>query len=401
MRFLDPACGCGNFLVITYRELRQLETEVLVELYGKQHEMTLDAVNKLSQVDVDQFYGIEITEWPARIAEVALWLMDHQMNIRLSEAFGQYYVRLPLKKSPHIQVGNALRLDWQQVIPPEKCSFILGNPPFIAKHLMTGEQGADMEAVWGETAGAGVLDYVTGWYRKAAEYIQGTRIAVGYVSTNSISQGEQVGALWMPLFQHFHLKIHFAHRTFPWESEARGKAHVHVVIIGFGAFDRPGKRIYEYQDKGHQVLVTDAKNISPYLIEGSDTAIISRSRPICDVPPALFGSKPTDGGHLIVEEKERIDFLATNPGAERYLRPLLCGDEYLYSIPRWCLWLVDANPADLRDIAGIRERVKAVREFRLASKKAPTRERANQPTLFGEIRQPKSRYIVIPLTTSL
>jgi len=265
---------------------------------------------------------------------------------------------------------------------------------------MTGEQGIDMELVWGKTPGSGFLDYVTAWYRKAAEYIQGTPIRVAFVSTNSISQGEQVGALWMPLFQRFHPKIHFAHRTFPWESEARGKAHVHVVIIGFGAFDRPGKRIYDYHDNGDKVLVTDAKNISPYLIEGSDTAVVSRGKTISEVPDCCYGSKPTDGGHLIVEEADRPEFLKENPEAKRYIRPLLCAEEYLHSIPRWCLWLVDASPADIRAIPGIKQRVEAVREFRLASKKGPTREMANQPALFAEIRQPKSRFLVVPQHTS-
>ncbi len=416
LRFFDPACGCGNFLVLTYRELRALETEAL-QLLHPTGQRELD-VSALSKVDVDQFHGIEIGEWPARIAEVALWLMDHQMNQRLSEAFGQHFARLPLKKSPHIVCGNALRLDWKKILPPHKCSFILGNPPFVGKHLMTAEQGQDMEIVWGETSGVGVLDYVTGWYRKAAEYIQNTRIVVGFVSTNSISQGEQVGALWNPLFQRFGLKIHFAHRTFTWASEARGKAHVHVVIIGFGAFDTADKRIYDYETvaavydrRSNQrrsqsaateetVTVSPAKNISPYLVEGTDASVISRNRPISNVPSCIFGSKPTDGGHLIVEEEDRKKFLSENPEAKKYLRPLLCAEEYLHSIPRWCLWLVDASPSDIRSIAGIKKRIEAVREFRLASKKAPTRERANQPTLFGEIRQPKSRYVVIPLHTS-
>ena len=395
LRFLDPACGCGNFLVITYRELRSLEIEILKLLPEAQQELD---IQRLSLMDVDAYYGIEISEWPVRIAEVAMWLMDHQMNIRLSEAFGQYFARLPLKKAPIIVCGNALRLDWKKILPPAKCSFVLGNPPFVGKHLMTAEQGQDMELIWGEADGAGILDYVTGWYRKAAEYIQDTRIQVGFVSTNSISQGEQVGALWNPLFQRFGLKIHFAHRTFTWESEARGKAHVHVVIIGFGAFDTTNKRIYDYEEKN--ATISPAKNISPYLVEGSDVAVVSRTSPISPVPDCIYGNKPTDGGHLIVEEEDRNKFLAENPRAKKYLRPLLCAQEYLHSIPRWCLWLVDASPSDIRSIPGIKQRVEAVREFRLASKKAPTRENANQPTLFAEIRQPKRRYIVIPQHTS-
>lgn len=396
LRFLDPACGCGNFLVLGYRELRLLEMEAVRAVHGAEQQV-LD-VRQLLKVDVDQFHGIEYSEWPARIAEVAMWLMDHQMNGLAAEAFGQGFDRLPLRSSPHIVQGNALPLDWNNVLPRELCAFVMGNPPFIGKHLMSGEQGQDMAMVWGETEGTGVLDYVTAWYRKAAEYIQRTSIGVGFVSTNSITQGEQAGALWNPLFQRFGLKIHFAHRTFRWESEARGKAHVHVVIIGFGAFNTTDKRLYDYEEE--KVTVVAASNISPYLVEGSDVVVSSRGRPLCDVPACEYGNKPTDGGHLIIEEADRRKFLEENPDAKKYMRPLLCAEEYLHSIPRWCLWLVDASPADVRSIPGIKERVEAVRAFRLASKKAPTREKANLPSLFAEIRQPESRYIVVPQHTS-
>ncbi len=398
LRFLDPACGCGNFLVITYRELRSLEIEILKVLFpGDQPKLD---VQHLSLVDVDAFYGIEISEWPVRIAEVAMWLMDHQMNIRLSEAFGQYFVRLPLKKSPTIVCDNALRLDWRKILPPDKCSFVLGNPPFVGKHLMTAEQESDMKLVWGENGGVGVLDYVTGWYRKAAEYIQGTRIRVGFVSTNSISQGEQAGALWNPLFQRFGLKIHFAHRTFRWESEARGKAHVHVVIMGFGAFAPPNKEIYDYESDGERVTKTTVRNISPYLIEGSDRAIVSRSRPICDVPEIIYGSKPVDGGNLIFSDEERTQFQLENPDAKKFIRPFIGSVEFINGIPRWCLWLVDATPQELRSIAGIKKRLEAVRSYRLASKKEPTRRKADSPGLFAEIRQPSSDYLLIPSVSS-
>ena len=397
LRFLDPACGCGNFLVITYRELRLLEIDMLKEMYGGQQ---VHDIGHLSILDVDAFYGIEIKEWPSRIAEVAMWLMDHQMNNLLSAAFGEYYVRLPLRKSPTIVCDNALRLDWKKVLPVGKCSYVLGNPPFIGKHLMSEDQNEDMDLVWDKAKGTGVLDYVTGWYRKAAEYIQGTQIVVGFVSTSSISQGEQVGALWSLLFANYKIKILFAHRTCPWESEARGKAHVHVVIIGFATNDIPNKRLYDYQDKGSKVTIETVRNISPYLIEGSDIPVLSRSRPICNVPLCEYGNKPTDGGHLIIEEKDRQSFLNENPEAKKYLKPLLCAEEYLYSIPRWCLWLVDASPADIKNIPGIRKRVEAVRDFRLASKKEPTRRKASEASLFAEIRQPKGRYIVIPRHSS-
>jgi len=397
LKFLDPACGCGNFLVLTYRELRRLELDLLRELHGVQQ---FTNVENAIKVDVDQFYGIELFEWPVRIAEMALWLMDHQMNVEVAEAFGQSFRRLPLKNTPHIVQANALRLDWTTVLPREQCNYILGNPPFVGKHLMTPDQGEDMDLVWGQTDGSGVLDYVTGWYMKAAVFIEGTQVDVGFVSTNSISQGEQVGILWNTLFQRFHVKIHFAHRTFSWESEARGRAHVHVVIIGFAAYDISNKWIYDYDANSGNVAVTNARNISPYLIEGSDIALLSRTDPIADVPACIYGSKPVDGGHLIVEEQDRQEFLANNPGAQVFLRPLLCAEEYLHSIPRWCLWFVDAPPHRFRNIPGIRARLEAVRDFRLKSKKKPTREKAETPALFAEIRQPTTRFIVVPLHTS-
>ncbi len=396
LRFLDPACGCGNFLVITYRELRLLEIEILKLLFpGAQPNLD---IHTLSLIDVDAFYGIEISEWPARIAEVAMWLMDHQMNIRLSEAFGQYFVRLPLKKSPTIVCGNALRLDGEQILPPDQCSYVLGNPPFVGKHLMTAEQEQDMGLVWEQTHGAGFLDYVTGWYRKAADYVQGTHIQAGFVSTNSICQGEQVGILWSDLFQRYQVKIQFAHRTFKWESEARGKAHVHVVIIGFGAFDSTNKRIYDYE--AANVTVITVKNISPYLIEGPDVALPIRRDALCDVPEIINGNKPSDGGFLIVLEHEREAFLRGNPEAKPYLRPYVSADEFINGSPRWVLWLKDASPDVIRRCPGILERLKGVREFRLKSTKIPTQQKADTPALFDQVRQPTTAYLVIPKTSS-
>jgi hypothetical protein len=396
LNFLDPACGCGNFLVITYRELRALETEVLLELY-KTQEQELD-VRNLARVDVHQFYGIEISEWPARIAEVALWLMDHQMNMRLSDAFGGWYPRLPLKKSPHIHCGNALRTDWKEVLPPAQCSYVLGNPPFIGKQFQTVEQKQEMEIVCGKVKGAGVLDYVTAWYFKAAEYIKDTRIVVGLVSTNSISQGEQVGLLWGELFGRHHLKIHFAHRTFAWESEARGKAHVHVVIIGFAAFDTSTKRIYDYA--GEKISVTTAKNISPYLIEGNDVVALSRSNPISQVPEIVFGNMPNDGGHLLLTNEEKAELLKLEPEAKKFIRLFLGAQEFINGEQRWCLWLKDVAPGELRAMPEVMRRVEGVREHRTNSTRETTRDLAKTPTLFGEIRQPNSEYLLIPSVSS-
>jgi hypothetical protein len=398
LRFLDPACGCGNFLVITYRELRRLELETLKELLGGQKELTLDEINRLSQVDVDQFYGIEIGEWPARIAEVALWLMDHQMNLKISEAFGQLYQRLPLKKSPHIHCANALRVDWKQILPPNQCSYVLGNPPFVGKTWLTDEQREELKSVCGKIKNFGLLDYVTGWYFKAAEYIQGTQIKVGFVSTNSISQGEQVGALWTPLFQKFHLKILFAHRTFPWESEARGKAHVHVVIIGFAAFDTANKRIYDYETEN--VTVTPAKNISPYLIEGNDVVAISRNQPISPVSEMVNGSKPVDGGNLLLDNEEKTDLLRAEPKAKKFIRRFIGSDEFINGTSRWCLWLVDASPIELRELPKVMERVEAVKNSRLGSRDEQTKKNATRPTQFAYVRQPRANYLAIPEVSS-
>ncbi|MGA2616619.1 MAG: DNA methyltransferase [Thermoguttaceae bacterium] len=398
LRFLDPACGCGNFLVVTYRELRLLEIEVLRALDGTiQRRLNIQT---LSLVDVDAFYGVEIGEWPARIAEVAMWLMDHQMNVRLSEAFGQYFVRLPLVKSPTIVCGNALRLDWKAVLPPGQCSYVLGNPPFVGKQFATAAQKADMELVCGRVKGGGVLDYVTGWYFKAAEYIQGTKIDVGFVSTNSITQGEQVGLLWNELFTRYHLKIHFAHRTFSWESEARGKAHVHVVIIGFGACDAANKRIYDYESNAEQGTVSTARNISPYLVEGSDVVVLARASPIGAVPEIVFGNMPNDGGHLILTEEERAELVRKEPAAKKFIRPFLGAQEFINGERRWCLWLTDASAGEIRGMPEVRKRVEGVREHRRNSRRRTTKELADTPTVFGEIRQPNSKYLLIPSVSS-
>ena len=398
LTFFDPACGCGNFLVISYRELRQLELETLTELFGKQTELTLAEINKLSQVDVDQFYGIEIGEWPARIAEVALWLMDHQMNLKVSEAFGQLYQRLPLRKSPHIQCGNALRLDWKTVLPPQKCSYVLGNPPFIGAKFQNPEQRADMAALAGDVESHGLLDYVAGWYFKAADYIQNTRAVVGFVSTNSLSQGEQVGSLWNYLFQRFKAKIHFAHRTFAWQSEARGQAHVHVIIVGFAAFDTPAKRIHDYE--GERSTVVAAKNISPYLTEGPDLAITNRSQPLCDVPEMGIGNKPIDDGNYLFTPEEKADFLKAEPAAAEFFRRWIGSEEFINGIERWCLWLGDCPAGKLHRMPHALARVEAVRSYRLSSKSAPTRKLARKPTRFHVENMPGSRYLVIPEVSS-
>lgn len=400
LRFFDPACGCGNFLIITYRELRRLELALLKELFGKQTEMTLDDVNRLSRVDVDQMFGIEIQEWPARIAEVALWLMDHLMNLEVSEAFGQLYQRLPLKKSPTIVCGNALRIDWKTVIAPEKCAFILGNPPFVGKHLMTSSQKEDMDHIWGRVKGAGVLDYVTAWYFKTAEYLGTACPRCAFVSTNSISQGEQPGILWGELFGRYHIKIHFAHRTFAWTSEARGKAHVHVVIIGFGKGEISLKKIWDYDSDPHSPSALEVKNINPYLVEGSDLCMQKRTSPLCNAQPMVYGSKPVDGGNLMLTPEERLKLLNDHPEVTPLVRRLLGSEELINGGERYCLWLLGASPSVWRHNSCILERVEAVRSFRLKSPKAKTREQAETPAIFAELRQPNSDYLAVPEVSS-
>ena len=329
-----------------------------------------------------------------------MWLMDHQMNIRLSEQFGDLFVRLPLRKSPKIVLGNALRLDWRHILPPQRCSYVLGNPPFVGKQFATAAQKADMETVWGRVKGAGVLDYVTAWYLKAAEYVRGTRIVVGFVSTNSITQGEQVGVLWNELFTRYRLKIHFAHRTFAWESEARGKAHVHVVIVGFGAFDTENKIIYDYDASSAGGIASRVRNISPYLVEGGDLTILSRNEHICGAPEIVFGNMPNDGGHLLLTDAQKADLLRKEPGARRFIRPFLGAQEFINGERRWCLWLKDASPDEIRAMPEVRNRVDGVRDHRRNSRRQTTRDLAEGPALFGEMRQPEARYLLIPSVSS-
>lgn len=398
LTFFDPACGCGNFLILAYRELRLLEIEVLKALH-RDGQLVLD-VSELSRINVDAFYGIEIEEFPARIAEVALWLVDHQMNMRLSEAFGLYYVRIPLRASAHIYHANALQFDWEAAVPKDRLSYILGNPPFIGSKYQTDAQRAEVAIIFHGVAGAGVLDYVTAWYLKAAQYIQGTRVVCAFVSTNSITQGEQAALLWQELFSHYHVKIHFAHRTFAWTSEARGKAAVHCVIVGYAAYDTRPKLLYEYDNikaDPHEVV---AANITPYLTDGADIVITKRSRPLCDVPEMGIGNKPIDGGNYLFTPQERDEFITKEPASAPYFRRWIGADEFLNGYDRWCLWLGDCPPNVLRQMPETMKRVEAVRKLRQESKSAPTRAIAATPTRFHVENMPKSTYVAIPEVSS-
>src|SRR5574340_766203 len=379
LTFFDPACGCGNFLVIAYRELRKLELDVLRASYDSGQQV-LD-VHQLIGVDVDQFYGIEIEEFPAQIAQVALWLMDHQMNVRVSEEFGLYFARIPLKSTPHIHHANALTLDWNVVLPAERASFVFGNPPFVGKKEQSAAQKADVAPLFALIKGSGVLDYVAAWYVKAAGYIRASRARCAFVSTNSITQGEQVGVLWGWLLGKG-MHIHFAHRTFQWSNEARGVAAVHCVIVGFGAFDVDKKTIYEYEDIRGEPHAVSAANINPYLVDAPDVVLQKRSQPVLNVPRMSFGNQPIDGGHFLLTEEERIELLRIEPQAERFIRPFVGADEFINNIPRYCLWLRGISPSELRRMPEIRKRVEAVKSFRESSKRPATQELAKTPTLF-------------------
>ncbi|MEY4489826.1 MAG: hypothetical protein RIQ79_2334 [Verrucomicrobiota bacterium] len=399
LRFLDPACGCGNFIVVSYRELRALELEVLRALYGNQLPLGLD-VGDIARVNVDQFYGIELEEFPALIAETALWLTDHQVNLTFSKAYGKLYTRIPLKKSPTIRHGNALRLDWAAVLPPAQCSYVLGNPPFIGKHYQTAAQKEDMGVVFGGFKNTGDLDYVVSWFVKAAAYTEGTAIRCAFVATNSITQGEQVPVAWGLLLHQHRIKIHFAHRTFAWANEASGKAHVHVVIIGFGHLDVPVKRLFDYDHDGKQTEASGTLPIGPYLTAGSEAFVTKRREPLGPVPEMRCGNKPSDGGHLIFTDAERADFLEREPGAKNFFRRFTGSEEFINGGMRWCLWLKDAPAQELRALPEVMQRVTAVRDFRLASTAKPTRAAANRPTEFFYLNQPETEYVLIPEVSS-
>lgn len=400
LTFLDPACGCGNFLVITYRELRLLEIELLRTIYKTGESSKFIGAEVAIIIDVDQFYGIEIEEFPAQIAQVALWLTDHQMNMKVSQEFGSYFSRIPLKATPHIVCGNALTTNWDEVLAPEQCSYILGNPPFIGYTQRSAEQKNDFEKVFFDLHGAGVLDFVTCWHRKSTDYMQHNKlIKTAFVSTNSITQGEQVGILWSWMLAQ-DVKIHFAHRTFSWNNEARGKAAVHCVIIGFGLHDVANKTIYEYADIKGEPHAVKANNINPYLIDGPNVILQKQSKPICQVLSITRGSQPTDGGHLLLDENEKLELILIEPQAEKWIKPFAMGDEFINNLKRYCLWLVDCSPSELRQMPYVLARVEKVKQMRLASKKIPTQKLASQPTRFGELRQPKTDYLAIPRVSS-
>ncbi len=410
LKFLDPACGCGNFLVITYRELRLLEFEVLKAL-NKEGQRFLD-VSQILWIDVDQFCGIEYEEFPARIAEVAMWLIDHQMNMLVSSEFGQYFVRLPLKKSANIVHGDALEIEWQSLLNPVntfdvvakhaniylldepqieygkvnvqtesysvhkgkpqqadeiKFDYIIGNPPFIGSKMMKQNQRDQIVKQFNNVQGSGVLDYVTGWYIKAAKYIQGTNVKVAFVSTNSIVQGEQTSILWGQMLNRYKIKIHFAHRTFKWSNEAKGNAAVYCVIIGFANYDTLNKSIFDYEDIKGEAHELKAKNINPYLVDAKDILINKRTNPLCNVPKMNFGNMPLDGGNLLFTKEEKEELLNKFPESAVFMRKTIGSYEYINNVERYCLWLKDVPPNIYRHIKPITQRIEMVNSLESSS----------------------------------
>jgi len=397
LKFLDPACGSGNFLIITYRELRLLEIDILRELRDDTQIVT--SIENIVWLNVDQFYGIEYNEFASRIAEVAMWLIDHQMNMKISEEFGQYFVRLPLKKSAKIVNGNALTTDWESVVKKSELSYILGNPPFIGSKLLNKKQREDMAITFDGVKNGKILDYVSAWYLKASQYIENTKIKTGFVSTNSITQGEQVSVLWGELLNKYKMKIHFAHTTFKWSNEAKGKAAVYCVIIGFANFDISKKKLYTYSDIKGDPDELIVKNINPYLANAKDLIIDRRSKPINNVPKMAFGNMPLDGGNFLFTPEEKEEFIRVEPNSEKYFLPLISAREFLNNKKRWCLWLENINPKDLRSLPKVLERVEAVKQFRLASVAQSTQKHALTPTLFRDRNRPET-FIVIPRVSS-
>ena len=406
LRFFDPACGCGNFLIIAYRELRELEIEVLKEI--RPHGQLDLLAQSLSVVDVDAFYGIELGEFPAHIAEVALWMMDHIMNNRLSLEFGQIYARIPLEKSPHIRYGDALEFDWAELLPPEECSYVLGNPPFVGQSYQSPTQRRQMRTVINSPSGrAGSLDYVGAWFIKAGQYVQRSKTQIGFVATNSITQGEQVAQLWSLLFDRYTLEIAFAHRTFAWGSDARGMAHVHVVIIGLAKQEEAPreKRLFSYDNPKGDPHESRHVSLSPYLFDAgelTDSRIVVQeaTAPLNNLPAARMGTKPVVGAHYFFSDANKMKFLQQEPDAAKFFRPFIGAVEFLQAKSRWILHLSDANPAELRKLPLVRERIAAVRQMRAASKKRATRILADFPTKYEVAVVPTTSFLVIPEVSS-
>ena len=395
LTFLDPACGSGNFLTETYLSLRRLENKAVALRLGDQIILGDSADFNPIQVSIGQFYGIEINDFAVTVAKTALWIAESQMMKETEEIVRMHLEFLPLTSYANIVEGNALQVDWESVVPKQRLNYIMGNPPFIGASMMTKEQKAEAVALFGKIKLSNSIDYVGAWYYKATAFIAGTSVRAAFVSTNSITQGEQVAPLWETLFTKYGVHIDFAYRTFRWDSEATAKAHVHCVIIGFStAPNKAPKHIYTHE------RVQIAENINPYLIDGPTVFVTSRSKPICNVPPMFLGNKPSDGGNLILSAEERVEILSREPQLEKYIHPYTGAVEFINKKERYCFWLKDASPADLRSSKELKARLEAVRAMREESSAAPTREKANTPHLFFFISQPTTNYLLVPSTSS-
>ena len=394
--FLDPACGSGNFLTETYISLRKLENRAIDIM--QQGQIVMGEINPI-KVGISQFYGIEINDFAVTVARTALWIAESQMLHETEKLINQNIEFLPLKSYPNITEGNALRIDWESVVPKEKLSYIMGNPPFVGYSLQSKEQKADMLSIYVDEKGkpyktAGKIDYVAAWYFKAAQLMENTAIRTAFVSTNSITQGEQVAGVWKPLYDRFDIHIDFAHRTFRWDSEASLKAHVHCVIVGFSS--APNKAVKRLFDNG-AVKVID--NINAYLVGADDIFIEGRSTPLCDTAIKMIsGNRPADGGHLILSQEEKDELLSKEPQAEKYIKQFMMGYEFINNVPRYCLWLVGISPAELRKLPCVLQRVELCKQDRLNG--APDRQKlAETPTVFREQLNPDN-FIAIPVVSS-
>jgi type II restriction/modification system DNA methylase subunit YeeA len=396
LRFLDPACGCGNFLVVIYRELRLLDIEI-IRLQSNKN-LVLD-VSILGNVQLTNFYGYEIDKTSAMIAEVAMWLTEHQMNMRLENEFGKTIPTIPLKEAANIKRCNALDINWTTDIKGKYFDYILGNPPFIGSKMMKQSQRDQIVQQFDNASGSGVLDYVTGWYIKAAKYIQGANTRVAFVSTNSIVQGEQTSILWGQMLNNYRIKIHFAHRTFKWSNEAKGNAAVYCIIVGFANFDTTNKSIFDYEDIKGEPQEIKVKNINPYLVDAKDIILTSRSKPLSKVPQISKGNQPTDGGNLILTEKEKDEFINKNKELSKYVKKLVGAEEFIHNKLRYCLWLVNALPNELRNSKELLHRLELVKKMRVNSTDPKTRQLANTPWLFRETKN-YSSFVIVPSTTS-
>lgn len=392
LKFFDPACGSGNFLTETYISLRRLENKVL-EIKSNGQIVLGVAVNPI-KVSIQQFYGIEVNDFAVTVAKTALWIAESQMMKETERIVHMRLDFLPLKSYVNIIEGNALRTDWNDIIPAYELNYIMGNPPFVGLSLRSDEQQADMNIVFNGSDRAGRLDYVAAWYKKAAQYIQNTKVQVAFISTNSIVQGEQVPILWEDLFENYHIKINFAHRPFVWDSEANDKAAVHIVIIGFGIVDRPKKILYEKDKK----LYVD--KINGYLVNAENVFIQLRGKAREGLPQLKQGSKPWDGGYLILSEDERKDMIKKYPKSEKLIKPYIGSHEFINNKIRYCLWLKDVNPNEYKDIPEIIERLKGVAETRRKTKTVAVQAQADTPMLFSQIRQPDTNYLLVPETSS-